>query len=82
MAAQAIELRNLDQQLPKTLQAVFTTVREESATVRQDRPLGAEIDALADRIEHGAFDVACIGATNPASVATDNSTGSAQAAKQ
>ena len=76
VAAQAVELRNLDQQLPTTLQAVFTTIRDESATVRQDRPLGAEIDVLADRIKHGAFDVACIGATNPAIVATDKSTGS------
>ena len=77
VAAQAIELRNLDQQLPKTLQAVFTTVREESATVRQDRPLGAEIDALADRIKHGAFNAACIGAKNPAIVATDSGAGGA-----
>ena len=76
MAAQAVELRNLDQQLPTTLQAVFTTIRDESATVRQDRPLGTEIDVLADRIKHGASDVACIGATNKASGATDNSTGS------
>lgn len=55
VAAQAIELRKLDKQLPAALEPVYKTIREVSQTVQQDRPLGAEIDTLADRIKHGGL---------------------------
>jgi len=57
VAVQAIELRKLNPQLPKTLQPVYRTVREVSASLQQDRPLGAEIDTLADRIKNGDLDL-------------------------
>lgn len=53
VAIQSIELRKLQHKLPEKLQSVYETVRGISATVQQDRPLGAEIDLLANRIKHG-----------------------------
>ena len=56
IAAQAIDLRKLHN-LPPALHTVYTVVREVSGQVRQDRPLGIEIDMLAARIETGAFNL-------------------------
>jgi histidine ammonia-lyase len=57
VAAQALELRGLQTQLPQHLQPVYDTIRAQCPTVHQDRPLGGDIDALANCINNGAFDL-------------------------
>lgn len=56
VAAQAVDLREPAVVLPQPLQAVFNTIRQHCPPLQQDRSLGAEIDALAEQIKHGAFD--------------------------
>ena len=53
VATQAIELRKLETNLPDALQPVYNLVRQHSATLTEDRPLGAEIETLAECIKRG-----------------------------
>lgn len=55
VAAQAAELRGSAGGLNPALAAVLAHVRSLSPPLERDRPLGAELDALAAAIGHGAF---------------------------
>lgn len=55
VAAQAIDLRGLSKPIAQALIPIYKEVRSVSSPMNVDRPLGAEIDKLAMRIEQGTF---------------------------
>ncbi len=55
VAAQAVDLRGTAAQLGPALAAVLAHVRSISPPLEHDRPLGAELDGVADAIAHGGF---------------------------
>ncbi len=55
VAAQAIDMREIHDSLSSVLAANHNQIREVSALVKQDRPLGGEIDTLATQIAQGDF---------------------------
>lgn len=59
VAAQAVELRGCDGDLGPEMAAAYIAVREISPKIDADRPLGGEIDALADSLREGRFWLGC-----------------------
>ncbi len=57
VAAQAIDLRELANALPVRLQGVHRDIRKVSIPMNSDRPLGNEIQALANLIKDGIFNL-------------------------
>lgn len=57
VAAQAVELREIADDLAPATRIALATVREACPPLGDDRPLGSEIDALAGLIADGAFDL-------------------------
>ncbi len=55
VAAQAVELREIGEDLSPATHAALATVRQVCPPLDGDRPLGAEIDALANLVADGAF---------------------------
>jgi histidine ammonia-lyase len=55
VAAQAIELRGTAHELQPALASVLAHVRSISPALRHDRPLGRDLDDLADAIKDGTF---------------------------
>lgn len=57
VASQAVELRDVKVQLGPYLAKVFQSVRDISAELGEDRPLGGDVIALARAAQSGLFDI-------------------------
>ncbi|MDX1710947.1 MAG: aromatic amino acid lyase [Rhodovibrionaceae bacterium] len=55
IAAQAVDLRGCERELSPWMARVYARVRERCPPLAEDRPLGAEIDALAEEVGAGRF---------------------------